>query len=294
MRLTDNELALLQAWIWEHANGRGDGPAHRLAKENLGDLLVIVLVASPLLAAKRHCRLTRFLNSPAPQIPRIWPWPNMTSQEIMRSLQHRVDQRIRDSRPWSAISGALLLGVGLTTFLCWVGAGLLVSAVGAVIAAFGLYVLRDELERRHDRRLSRLLTRGKETSEDGNRAKRSKHNGLSRDNEGWDHFILEPGMAETKSCRVCGATTEVVRNIKGHPGYVSFLCGIAEDHDLFLCKHMKEPWHQQALALMKMAEATPSATRQAELEQEIQRILTTRTPTKGSWSIGPHSASITG
>jgi hypothetical protein len=83
---------------------------------------------------------------------------------------------------------------------------------------------------------------------------------------------------------VCGEPTEVVRNIPGMPRYSAFLCGMASDHDLFLCSRREEAWQRQALELMRMAETAPCRAFQQELEKEAQTVLATRKPTKDSWS----------
>jgi hypothetical protein len=234
-------------------------------------------------------------------VPREWPWPGKSTAEILESLQSRVEVQASWTPSLSDVFVALFLGVGLTTLLSLAGAGPLLSAGGAVLGAIGLLALLDEFKGRKARRLAeRLHTSGprdpgptsQEDAEDDEKSK--KHNGLIREHMGWDHFILDPGEAEAMSCRVCGEVTEVVRNIPRRPGYISFLGGMAADHDLFLCRHRDEAWHRQALDLMMMAEKTPSRTIQQELEKEVQTVLATRQPTKSSWSGGPRTVAVTG
>jgi hypothetical protein len=114
--------------------------------------------------------------------------------------------------------------------------------------------------------------------------KRRKHDGLVREHRGWDHVITDPGEAENIVCPVCDEIMDVERNISGIPGYITFLAGMASDHDLFLCRFRGEAWHQQALKLLNMAKATPSVKLQQMLEEEARAILRIKKSTKESWT----------
>jgi hypothetical protein len=296
-QLTVDEVVLLKTWLWEHLHRREDGPAHLLARDNGVDLTLCLVVASPLLAVNQLAHLENLLASPQPQIPRTWPWPNLTLTEILQSLRDRVHRRLYQRRPLAppAVFGILLLGIILTALLSWVEASPVVAGVGAFLGAVALIFSWDEFKARQARRTSQRVGTNPETSDEEARKKRSKHNGLIREHEGWDHFILDLGVAEAKYCKVCGEETEGVRNIPGIPGYINLMCGLAEDHDLFICKHRNEAWHRQALELQKMAAATPSPTIERQLEEEIRAILSTRRPSKESWAAkGPRTMSITG
>ena len=116
--------------------------------------------------------------------------------------------------------------------------------------------------------------------------KQRKHIGLVCEHRGWDHCITRPGEAENMACPVCNEVMDVERDIPGIPGYITFIAGMASDHDLFLCRFRQEAWHQQALKLLKLAEASPSVKLQQMLEEEARSILKDRKSTKESWSEG--------
>lgn len=116
--------------------------------------------------------------------------------------------------------------------------------------------------------------------------KRQKHVGLAFEHRGWDHCLTDPGQAENMVCPVCNEVMDVERDIPGIPGYITFVAGMASDHDLFLCRLRQEAWHQQALKLLKMAKASPSVKLQQMLEDEARAILKDKKPTKESWNAG--------
>jgi hypothetical protein len=54
--------------------------------------------------------------------------------------------------------------------------------------------------------------------------------------------VTDAGEAESMVCPVCNEVMDVERNIPGIPGYLTFLAGMASDHDLFLCRFRREAY----------------------------------------------------
>lgn len=53
--------------------------------------------------------------------------------------------------------------------------------------------------------------------------------------------------------------------------------------DQFTCKNSGEPWHRQAVELVRFINSTPSAALAEIVEAEIAQIIRDRSPTKESW-----------
>ncbi len=74
---------------------------------------------------------------------------------------------------------------------------------------------------------------------------------------------------------------EVIRNRKGDRSGLGAIhgSGTYSDHDFFYCQHSNEAWHEQAIRLKDEMGKSRSATIKKLLQEEIDQILRTRTPT---------------
>ena len=81
-------------------------------------------------------------------------------------------------------------------------------------------------------------------------------------------------------CGVCGAKMLEHRNQHGPTSWLMGISGQKRYYDFFCCPDREEAWHIQVVELRKMKRTTPSAFIAAILEQEIELILQTKTPTK--------------
>lgn len=98
-------------------------------------------------------------------------------------------------------------------------------------------------------------------------------------NKGWDCFYHTPNTVSEMACRVCNEILLVERNQLAETSFTGALSQLKRWHDFFYCQHSKEKWHEQLLKLRKLIEETPSKKLQIILEEEINEILITRTPT---------------
>lgn len=71
---------------------------------------------------------------------------------------------------------------------------------------------------------------------------------------GLDTFITDLGVAEAKTCRLCGAACESERAVFGPISFPGWVEAQHRYHDRFVCPHAHKPWHRQALL---RAQASP-------------------------------------
>ena len=96
---------------------------------------------------------------------------------------------------------------------------------------------------------------------------------------GYDSFNSAPGVHESMDCNVCGSKMVVERNQYGPTSSVAAMAGFQSHHDSFSCPNSGKTWHNQAIALMKEVKRTSSKRLKEMLQEELDMILCTRTPT---------------
>jgi hypothetical protein len=93
---------------------------------------------------------------------------------------------------------------------------------------------------------------------------------------GYDAFFLEPGESYSMNCRVCGAQCRVQRSRLGPTSFVEAMGGSKRPHDLFTCPHTSLIWHDEALELLRAAEAEPDPLLAKALNIRLRRLLNAR------------------
>jgi hypothetical protein len=73
--------------------------------------------------------------------------------------------------------------------------------------------------------------------------------------KGYDAFFQPSGARGRMTCRVCGTECQVSRGRLGPTGFAEAVLGAEQPHDRFVCPHADLPWHNEALALLREAEA---------------------------------------
>jgi hypothetical protein len=86
----------------------------------------------------------------------------------------------------------------------------------------------------------------------------------------------EPGKITSARCKVCGAECVIDRNVLGPTNHASAIAELKRLHDHIWCPHARAEWHNQAVALARAAEATPSATVAAIFRSDLERVLRAR------------------
>jgi hypothetical protein len=81
-------------------------------------------------------------------------------------------------------------------------------------------------------------------------------------------------------CGICGETAKATLGEHGPTSFSAAMGGHKRHYDKYECPLHDELWHMQAQKLRQEKAQTASARISEILEQEIQQILTTRTPTK--------------
>jgi hypothetical protein len=92
-------------------------------------------------------------------------------------------------------------------------------------------------------------------------------------NKGYDYFIVDPGTKERMQCQVCQTECDIRQNVYGP---TSFSTAMARDfrlHDVFICPHTDERWHEQALQLVVEIENTPSKRVAQLMQQDLEDLL---------------------
>jgi hypothetical protein len=64
---------------------------------------------------------------------------------------------------------------------------------------------------------------------------------------GLDSFITDLGVAEEKTCRVCGTICEAERSVYGPISFAGWAETQHRYHDRFVCPNAHKSWHQQTL-----------------------------------------------
>jgi len=85
---------------------------------------------------------------------------------------------------------------------------------------------------------------------------------------GWDCFTPDAGTCDSKNCPTCTRPMAITRNCVGPRGSVANMAMRLNPknhsdfvpYDLFQCENAKDPKHQQARDLFKLARDTPSPT----------------------------------
>jgi hypothetical protein len=101
------------------------------------------------------------------------------------------------------------------------------------------------------------------------------------DNEG--RSILDPGSNVEVPCGVCGEIMKVQQGVVGPTSWASAMAHHTREYDLHTCPHINAIWHQQALALLRVIEDTPSETLAEMLGKEYRKVVRLKEATKSSW-----------
>lgn len=98
--------------------------------------------------------------------------------------------------------------------------------------------------------------------------------------QGVNCFETRPGTVENANCKACGCLMEVERNLPAIGGFAAAMGGSNRIRDRFTCPNSNNKWHHQAVSLVLEQSKTKSAKLTALLQEEINEILATKTPTK--------------
>lgn len=96
---------------------------------------------------------------------------------------------------------------------------------------------------------------------------------------GLDAFVTDIGVAEEKTCRVCGAACDVERSVFGPISLADWAATVSQSavsrryHDRFTCPHAHKPWHRQALRLTQEMYNTASPRVAHLIRQDLQEVL---------------------
>ncbi|MFQ5913345.1 MAG: hypothetical protein ACE5JS_09190 [Nitrospinota bacterium] len=91
--------------------------------------------------------------------------------------------------------------------------------------------------------------------------------------KGFDFFIAEAGSKGEYHCGVCNTKCEVKRNVYGPTTFAEAMAKTFRYHDLFVCPHRDEKWHEQALNLVQAIEETPSRRVAQLMAQDLEDLL---------------------
>ena len=83
----------------------------------------------------------------------------------------------------------------------------------------------------------------------------------------------EPGRLTSANCKICGASCHIERNVLGPTNHASAIGGVKRLHDHAWCPHAGATWHNQAVELKRLAEATPSPTLAAIFRSDLEGLL---------------------
>lgn len=91
---------------------------------------------------------------------------------------------------------------------------------------------------------------------------------------GFDAFVTDIGVAEEKTCRVCGAACDVERSVFGPISLADWAATVSRRyHDRFICPHAHKLWHRQALRLTQEIHNTASPRLAHLIRQDLQEVL---------------------
>lgn len=91
--------------------------------------------------------------------------------------------------------------------------------------------------------------------------------------KGYDSFVTEPGKQEEMHCKVCGSLCDVERGVLGPTSFMEAMGRRGKMHDMFQCPYSEQPWHKQALRLVKEIEKSPSPRLIELMRQDLEDIL---------------------
>lgn len=75
---------------------------------------------------------------------------------------------------------------------------------------------------------------------------------------GYDVLTPNPGEHESLDCPTCGTKMNVNRHIEGATGFAEAMSNKSHAHDQFICPHARQPWHAQAIRLLRESKDTAS------------------------------------
>ena len=94
--------------------------------------------------------------------------------------------------------------------------------------------------------------------------------------KGYDCFFLTPGMFDKKTCKVCGSTCDVQKDVTGYTGFASAMSKKMTIHDQFVCPHVQEEWHKKTLKLIQDIEECNSPTIKKIMQTDLKTIIGTK------------------
>jgi hypothetical protein len=75
---------------------------------------------------------------------------------------------------------------------------------------------------------------------------------------GYEIFYVKPGEALEKACGVCGTNCDRNEKVYGAASFAAAVGKKYDFHDVFVCPHAGQEWHEQALRLVLAIGETPS------------------------------------
>lgn len=90
---------------------------------------------------------------------------------------------------------------------------------------------------------------------------------------GFDAFVTDLGVAEERTCRVCGAVCDVERSVFGPISFANWTSAQRRYHDRFICPNAHHTWHRQALRLTQEIHNTASPRVAHLIRQDLQEVL---------------------
>jgi hypothetical protein len=108
---------------------------------------------------------------------------------------------------------------------------------------------------------------------------------MTTHHKGYDAFFPNAGIRDEMTCRVCGATCDVQRHIRGPRSSIeamSLQFGRKEPddfppYDRFTCPNGGEPWHDRARRLAEERDNTVSPSLRALIAADLERVIDAHT-----------------
>ena len=91
--------------------------------------------------------------------------------------------------------------------------------------------------------------------------------------KGYDVFFSEPSKVGEMTCRVCGAKCDVRRGVSGPTSVAAAMGKLSAVHDCYSCPRSQEPWHDEALELVRAIDESHSPSLQALMQKDLDDLL---------------------
>lgn len=102
---------------------------------------------------------------------------------------------------------------------------------------------------------------------------------------GFDHFTPEVGSRKEMVCLACGSKMKKEVCSYGPTGMAEAMSKSKHFHDTFSCKYSGEKWHDQVIHLFQYMRKCPSKVISDLIQQEIEEVIKSKTPTKIDYSV---------